>query len=57
MSNKIRFTTHLEGKQIEDLRALSRVTRITVAVYVREAIDMLLTKYQGEFKKAKRKGG
>ena len=56
MSNKIRFTTHLEEKQIADLKALSRATRITVAVFVREAIDMLLAKYQKELRRLKRKG-
>jgi len=54
MDNKERFTTHLEKQQIEDLKALSKATRITVAVFVREAIDMLLVKYQKELKKAKR---
>ncbi len=53
MINKVRFTTNLEKKQIEDLKALSKKTRITVAVYVREAIDMLLMKY----KVKKSKGG
>jgi len=54
MNNKIRFTTHLEKKQVEDLKALSAATRINVAVYVREAIDILLAKYQKEFKKTKK---
>jgi Ribbon-helix-helix domain len=54
MSEKERFTTHLEKRQIEDLKALSRATRITVAVFVREAVDMLLAKYQKELKKTKR---
>jgi len=54
MSNKIRFTTHLEKKQVEDLKALSAATRINVAVYVREAIDILLAKYQKELKKTKK---
>ena len=54
MSKKERFTTHLEKKQIEDLKALSKATRITVAVFVREAIDMLLAKYQKELRKAKK---
>ena len=54
--NKERFTTHLEKRQIDGLKALSKATRITVAVFVREAIDMLLEKYQGELKKAEQKG-
>jgi hypothetical protein len=56
LEKKQRFTTHLERKQIEDLKALSRVTRITVAVFVREAIDMLLARYERELKRAKRVG-
>ncbi len=54
MENKQRFTTHLERRQIEDLKILSRATRITVAVFVREAIDILLARYERELKRAKR---
>ena len=54
---KERFTTHLNKEQIEKLKILSGYTRVPVASYVREAIDMLFDRYRKELMKAKKKGG
>jgi hypothetical protein len=57
MRKKQRMTFWMEAGQIEGLKALSAVTRIPQAVLMREAIDMLLSKYHKEIRKAPRKGG
>jgi predicted DNA-binding protein len=56
MEKRERYTTFLDKKQIEGLKTLSSLTRVPMAIYVREAIDDLLVKYEKELKKAK-KGG
>ena len=48
-----RMTFWMDDKQIEGLKALSSVTRIKQAEFVREGIEMVLAKYQKEIKKAK----
>jgi predicted DNA-binding protein len=42
---KDKVTMHLEKEQSEGLRKLSARTKTPQAVYVREAIDLLLRKY------------
>lgn len=56
MEKRERFTTFLDKKQIDGLKNLSATTRVPMAIYVREAIDDLLVKYDKELKRA-RKGG
>ncbi len=56
MEKRERYTTFLDKRQIEGLKNLSSVTRVPMAIYVREAIDDLLAKYERELKKVK-KGG
>jgi hypothetical protein len=51
-----RISVFLEKTQIERLKALSGVTRVKMADYIREGVDMVLARYQKELKKAKKKG-
>lgn len=53
------MTFWMEPEQIEGLKDLHTVTRIPQAVLMREALDMLLSKYRKEVQKAKssKKGG
>lgn len=59
MSDLYKISTFIEKKQFRELKALSGITRVKVADYIREGIDLVLGKYRGELKKAKRpkKGG
>lgn len=50
-----KVTFYLEKKQIEDLKLLTDFTRVKMADYIREGVDMVLEKYQSELKKAKRR--
>ncbi len=52
---KKRMTFWMEENQIEALKALSSVTRIKQADYIREGIDMVLERYRKELGKAKKK--
>jgi hypothetical protein len=45
------MTFWVDEKRIESLKALSSITRIKQADYIREGIDMVLQKYQKELKK------
>ncbi len=45
----------LDEKQIENLKALSLITRVKMSEYVREGIDMVLEKYRKELKKSQKK--
>lgn len=55
---KKRMTFWIEDRQIEALKALSSVTRVKQADYIREGIDIVVERYQAELKKAsKKKGG
>ncbi len=51
------ISTMLEETQIERLKALSQTTRIKVADYIREGVELVLSKYQKEPKKSTKKGG
>lgn len=44
-------TVYLEPEQAAKLKQLSAVTRVTQAVFIREAIDDLLKKYAKELRK------
>ncbi len=52
---KKRMTFWMEERQIEGLKALSSITRIRQADFVREAFDDLLVKYKKELKKGPKK--
>jgi len=54
---KKRVNFFIDEKQTEGLKDLSRVTRVKMSEYVREGIDWVLSKYQKELKKGKKKGG
>jgi predicted DNA-binding protein len=44
--NKISTTVYLTLEQDEQLKQLSEKTRVAVAAYIREGIDMVLAKYK-----------
>lgn len=48
-----KISVYLDKQQIEDLKALSSITRVKMADYIREGIDMVFEKYKREIKKAK----
>lgn len=43
---RVRANFYIDTKQKEDLERLSEKTRVDMSKYVREAIDMVLSKYQ-----------
>ena len=43
--NKSRFTTYVTEKVYEQLKQLSKETRVPVAQYIQEALEDLLKKY------------
>ena len=45
MRKKISTTVYITLEQNENLKLLSRKTRVPVAEYIREGIDLLLVKY------------
>jgi len=45
---KISTTVYLTVEQDEALKKLSERTRVAVAAYIREGIDMVLKKYEGQ---------
>ncbi len=51
---RILTSLYLDPPVFSDLKALSDYTRIPRAVYLREAVDELLKKYQKELRRAKR---
>jgi len=46
-----------EDEQVKNLKALSLATRVKVADYIREGIDLVLARYRGVIKKSRKKGG
>jgi predicted DNA-binding protein len=46
---KVSTTVYLEAEQEENLKLLSRRTKVPMAAYIREGIDMMLAKYAHEF--------
>jgi hypothetical protein len=55
MNELYKISTFVEKRQFESLKTLSGVTRVKVADYIREGIDMVLAKYKKELKKGSRK--
>lgn len=47
---KVARTIYINGEQMEALKKLSEKTKVPQAVYVREALDMLLEKYSEQLK-------
>ncbi len=45
---KVARTVYINGEQLEALKRLSEKTKVPQAVYVREALDMLLEKYSDQ---------
>lgn len=54
---KPKVTFFIDEEMLEKLKALSGITRVKQADYIREGIEMVLEKYKAELKKAKKKGG
>lgn len=53
--SKKRSNFFIEEKQIENLKALSLVTRVKMSEYVREGIDLVLQKYRKEKRAGKKR--
>jgi predicted DNA-binding protein len=49
-NTKIARTIYINSDQVEALKKLSDKTKVPQAVYVREALDMLLDKYSEQLK-------
>lgn len=47
---KVARTIYINSDQVEALKRLSERTKVPQAVYVREALDMLLDKYSEQLK-------
>lgn len=47
---KVARTIYINSDQVEALKKLSDKTKVPQAVYVREALDMLLDKYSDQLK-------
>lgn len=50
---QIQVTSYYDPDVIEQLKTLSKATRVAQAVYLREALDDLLKKYAATLRKAK----
>jgi hypothetical protein len=50
--HQIQVTSYYEPETVQKLKALSEVTRIPQAAFLREALDDLLKKYAGTLRKA-----
>mgnify|MGYP002844696172 CR=1 FL=1 len=48
MSKKVSTTVYLTPEQLEALKQLSERTRVPVAEYIREGVDLVLKKHGGE---------
>jgi len=46
MGRMVQITTFLRPEQAAELKALSAQTRVPMASYIREGVDMLLEKYR-----------
>jgi predicted DNA-binding protein len=51
--NQIQVTSYYEPETVQRLKALSGITRVPQAAYLREALDDLLKKYGATLRKAK----
>ncbi len=45
MGNKVLRSIYIELEQLEKLKQLSQETKVPQAVYIREALDLMLQKY------------
>ncbi len=54
---KKRVNMIIEPEQHDQLKVLSKATRIRMSEFIREGIDWILTKYKKEIKEFKKKGG
>ena len=50
--NQVQITSYYEPEAAEQLKALSKATRVPQAAYLREALDDLLKKYAATLRKA-----
>jgi hypothetical protein len=50
-----KIALYLDMNQIEDLKALTTLTKVKMADYMREGIDRILSEHQGELKKPRKK--
>jgi len=48
MRKKISTTVYLDPEQAEALRSLSRHTRVTIAAYIREGVELVREKHAAE---------
>lgn len=46
-----------DDQQFQKLKVLSAATRVKMADYIREGINMVLQKYRRELKRGRKKGG
>lgn len=51
MGNKVLRSIYLDIAQVERIKKLSERTKVPQAVYVREGLDLLLSKYEGQMDK------
>ncbi len=50
--NLIQTVAYLKPKQKADLERLSKATRVTQAEYLREGVDMVLSRYKKHLKRS-----
>ncbi|MES9887283.1 MAG: ribbon-helix-helix domain-containing protein [Candidatus Sedimenticola sp. 6PFRAG1] len=48
--NRVVTTVYLNPEQLEALKRLNKNTRVPIAEYFREAVDMVLEKYKKELR-------
>jgi len=48
LGNKVLRSIYLDIAQVEKIKKLSERTKVPQAVYVREGLDLLLRKYEGQ---------
>ena len=46
MGNKVLRSIYLDIAQVERIKKLSEITKVPQAVYVRDGLDLLLSKYE-----------
>jgi len=49
LGNKVLRSIYLDIEQVEKIKKLLEVTKVPQAVYVREGLDLLLSKYQENY--------
>jgi Arc/MetJ-type ribon-helix-helix transcriptional regulator len=55
LMDREKISVYLDKRQTEALQALTKETRVKMADYIREGVDLILAKYQKELKKAGKK--